>query len=98
MKKSILLFMGITLVAGLYARPQKSGHWVEVPDYPYSLTASQDKDIKEVSEELKKQWADPVLQEEIELGIKTNRMGSFYVGFFDPKGRPVKVDNVSISS
>lgn len=34
MKKSILLFMGITLVAGLYARPQKSGHWVEVPDYP----------------------------------------------------------------
>lgn len=97
MKKSILLFMGITLVAGLYARPQKSGHWVEVPDYPYALTAPQDKDIKEVSEKLKKQWADPVLQEEIELGIKTNRMGSFYVGFFDSKGRPVKVDNVSIS-
>ena len=89
MKKSILLFMGITLVAGLYARPQKSGHWVEVPDYPYALTAPQDKDIKEVSEKLKKQWADPVLQEEIELGIKTNRMGSFYVGFFDSKGRPV---------
>lgn len=43
-----------------------------------------------VSEKLKAMWNDPVLQEQIDVNIKANRMGDFFVEFFQP------VSNVKI--
>lgn len=97
MRNSLFAIIAFAAAFCAAARPQKSGYWLEVPDFPYALAAPQDTDIREVSPELRKQWADPVLQEEIELGIKTNRMGSFYIDFCDSKGRPAKVENVSVT-
>ena len=97
MRKSLFAIIAFAAAFCAAARPQKSGYWLEVPDFPYALAAPQDTDIREVSPELRKQWADPVLQEEIELGIKANRMGSFYIDFCDSKGRPAKVENVSVT-
>ncbi len=49
-----------------------------------------------LSDKLRALWADPVLQEKINLNIENNRKGDFYLTFINEKNKPVKVENVKV--
>lgn len=68
-----------------------------VPGFPVCADRVADGRYKRGVFRTQRQWAGPALQKGIGLGIKANRMGSFYLDFCDSKGRPAKVENVSIN-
>lgn len=74
-----------------------SGYSLKLPGPPYTLNSDDSNErLKTFTDEVRKMWSDPVLQESIELGIKTNRMGDFFLDFRLSDGKSAKVKNVKI--
>lgn len=76
---------------------ENSAYFLEIPPEPYTLRPEKKPvHYRTFTDEVKKMWADPVLQQTIDLGIKTNRMGDFFLHFKHEDGTPAKVENVKV--
>ncbi|WP_338876422.1 endo-1,4-beta-xylanase [Spirosoma sp. SC4-14] len=53
--------------------------------------------LAQLSDEYKKQWSDPALQQRIAEGIRDNRMGAFTIRFTDKDGNPVSPGDVALT-
>ena len=62
----------------------------------FALFANADVQTAKVSDKLKSLWADPVLQEQLDAGIKANRMSDFFLKFIVNKER-FKYEDVKVS-
>lgn len=67
-----------------------------VPGFPVCADRVADGRYKRGVFRTQRQWAGPALQKGIGLGIKSNRMGSFYIDFCGSKVRTAKVDSVNL--
>lgn len=101
MKKIILFALALyacCLNAFEVYKPEYSEYRPKLQGPPYSLSSgNQEKPLRTFTDEARKMWSDPVLQESIELGIKTNRMGDFFLYFRSSDGKPAKVENVKVN-
>ena len=62
----------------------------------FALLANADVQTAKVSEKLKAIWSDPVLQEQLDAGIKANRMSDFFLKFIIQTDR-FKYNDVKVS-